>query len=434
MPDIEVKKVLRYSAFFILYSIFLNMANQKFPYTGFTSLAIHAGHEQDPNYAHLTPIYASSTFVYDSAEQGMRRFSKQEEGYIYSRWGNPTFTEAEKKIAAMECFGVADTNGRPLTVKALLHASGMAAITTLFLSNLKAGDKILSHFSLYGGSQEMMDKILPGLGIEAVIADLRDLNKAEEALKADSKIRMVYLETPANPTVQCVDIEELTILAKKYGKLVACDNTFATPYLQQPFRYGVDFIIHSTTKFLNGHGTAVGGVLLGRDLEFMNDRVTKTHQLLGGNSNPFDAFLLINGMRTLEIRMERHCHNATEIANYLETHEAVAKVNYTGLPSHPDFYLASKQMRHPGAIMSIELKGGLQAGVQMMDRLQLCTRTVSLGTCDTLLCHPASMTHYGVPKAQREQYGITDGLIRMSIGIENVQDILVDLDQALAGL
>ncbi|OQP51294.1 cystathionine gamma-synthase [Niastella yeongjuensis] len=410
------------------------MANKEFPYTGFTSLAVHAGHEQDPNYAHLTPIYASSTFVYDSAEQGMRRFSKQEEGYIYSRWGNPTFTEAEKKIAAMECFGVATTNGDPLQVKALLHASGMAAITTLFISNLKAGDKILSHFSLYGGSQEMMDKILPGLGIEAVIVDLRDLNKAEEALKADPKIRMVYLETPANPTVQCVDIAELTQLAKKYNKLVACDNTFATPYLQQPFRYGVDFIIHSTTKFLNGHGTAVGGVLLGRDIEFMNNRAAKTYQLLGGNSNPFDAFLLINGMRTLEIRMERHCHNATEIANYLEVHKAVAKVNYTGLSSHPDHYLAHKQMRHPGAIMSIELKGGLQAGIQMMDRLQLCTRTVSLGTCDTLLCHPASMTHYGVPKAQREQYGITDGLIRMSIGIENVQDILMDLEQSLKGL
>lgn len=410
------------------------MANQQFQYTGFTSLAIHAGHEQDPNYAHLTPIYASSTFVYDSAEQGMRRFSKQEEGYIYSRWGNPTFTEAERKIAAMECFGVSDANGRPLTVKALLHASGMAAITTLFLSTLKAGDKILSHFSLYGGSQELMDKILPGLGIEAVIADLRDLNKAEQALKANPQIRMVYLETPANPTVQCVDIEELTKLAKQYGKLVACDNTFATPYLQQPFRYGVDFIMHSTTKFLNGHGTAVGGVLVGRDIEFMNDRVAKAQQLLGGNSNPFDAFLLINGMRTLEIRMERHCHNATEVAGYLETHEAVAKVNYTGLSSHPDFYIANKQMRHPGAIMSIELKGGLQAGVQMMDRLQLCTRTVSLGTCDTLLCHPASMTHYGVPKAQREQYGITDGLIRMSIGMENVQDILMDLNQALVDL
>lgn len=408
------------------------MSNHEFPYSGFSSLAIHAGHKQDPNYAHLVPIYASSTFEYDTAEQGMRRFSGQEEGYIYSRWGNPTTSEAENKIAAMECFGVTDASGRPLEVKALLHASGMAAITTLFLSNLKSGDKILSHFSLYGGSQELMDKLLPGLGIEAVIVDLRDLNKAEDALKADPAIKMVYIETPANPTVQCVDIEELTSLAKQYGKIVACDNTFATPYLQQPFRYGVDFIMHSTTKFLNGHGTAIGGVLLGRDVEFMETKAGKTIRFLGGNSNPFDAFLLINGMRTLELRMERHCHNAMEVANYLDGHAAVAKVNYNGLPGHPDFYTASKQMRHPGAMMSIELKGGLQAGINMMNKLKMCTRTVSLGTCDTLLCHPASMTHYGVSKEQRAEYGITDGLIRMSIGMENVQDILKDLEQALS--
>ena len=407
------------------------MTTNRFPFSGFSSLAIHAGHEPDPNYAHQVPIYASSTFVYDTAEQGMRRFSGQEEGYIYSRWGNPTATEAEQKIAAMECFGLTDAAGNPLVVKGLLHASGMAAVSTLFLSNLKAGDKVLSHYSLYGGSQEMMDKILPGLGIGSVIVDLRDLNKAEEALKAHPDIKMMYLETPANPTIQCVDIEELTVLAKKYGKIVACDNTFATPYLQQPFRYGVDFIIHSTTKFLNGHGTAIGGILLGRDIEFMNTRASKTIRLLGGNSNPFDAFLLINGMRTLEVRMERHCHNATEVANFLDGHPAVAKVNFTGLPSHPDYYIAMKQMRHPGAMMSIELKGGLQAGIQMMDRLKMCTRTVSLGTCDTLLCHPASMTHYGVSKEQREQYGITDGLIRMSIGMENIQDIIIDLEQAL---
>jgi methionine-gamma-lyase len=213
---------------------------------------------------------------------------------------------------------------------------------------------------------------------------------------------------------------------------VACDNTFATPYLQRPFSFGVDFTMHSTTKFLNGHGTSIGGVLVGRDIAFMKTKAAKTMQLLGGNSNPFDAFLLINGMRTLELRMERHCHNAMEVANFLEGHAAVARVNYNGLPSHPDHNISSKQMRHPGAMMSIELKGGLQAGINMMNKLQLCTRTVSLGTCDTLLCHPASMTHYGISKEQREQFGITDGLIRMSIGIENVQDILTDLEQALS--
>ena len=392
---------------------------------GFSSLAIHAGHLKDPNYAHLTPIYASSTYVYDDAEQGMRRFSGQEEGYIYSRWGNPTMAEAERKIAAMETFGLS------FEVKGILHASGMAAISTLLFSLLKAGDKVLSHYSLYGGTQEILNRIMPTSGVETVIADLRDLNIAESFLRSDKSIRLLYIETPANPTIQCVDIEALTKLAKQYGVTVACDNTFATPYLQQPFKYGVDFVLHSTTKFLNGHGTIIGGILLGKDLEFMNTHATKVHRLLGGNSNSFEAFLLVNGMKTLEVRMDRHCANAEGVARFLESHSGVAKVNYNGLPSHPDHEVAMRQMRHPGAMMSIELKGGLEAGIKMMNKLALCTRTVSLGTCDTLLCHPASMTHAGVPKEQREKYGITDGLIRMSIGMENIQDILNDLDQAL---
>ena len=408
------------------------MAQKKLPVTGFSSLAIHAGHKQDPTYSHLTPIYASSTFVYDDAEQGMRRFSGEEKGYIYSRWGNPTFTEAEDKIAAMETFGITGPDGNPVELKAYLQASGMAAISTMFMSTVLTVDEVLSHYSLYGGTQEIMNTLLPGLGMKGIIEDLRDLNKAEDALKKNPKLRMIYIETPANPTIQCVDIEELTLLAKKYGKLVACDNTFATPYLQQPFKYGVDFVMHSTTKFLNGHGTAIGGILLGRDIEFMNNHAYKVYKMIGGNGNPFDAFLLINGMKTLEVRMERHCHNATEVAAFLESHPAVSKVNYNGLQSHPDFYVTHKQMKHPGAMMSFELKKGLQGGIKFMNGLQLCTRTVSLGTCDTLLCHPASMTHFSVPKEQREKYGITDGLIRMSVGMENLQDIIADLNQALS--
>lgn len=407
------------------------MAGKTFPrpagqtLTGWGSVAIHAGHRQDPMYAHQVPIYASSTYVFDEAEQGMRRFSGQEEGYIYSRWGNPTMTEAEEKIAALETFGLNKE------VKGILHASGMAAISTLMLATLKPGDKILSHFSLYGGTNELINTILPGLRIEATIADLRDIDKAEAALKADRAIKMLYLETPANPTIQCVDIEELTRMAKKYNCIVACDNTFATPYLQQPFQYDVDFVVHSTTKFLNGHGTAIGGILLGKDIAFMKTHCTKTHRLLGGNSNAFDAFLLIQGLKTLEVRMERHCHNAMEVAHFLETHPAVARVNYTGLTDHPDHYTAMKQMRHPGAMLSFELKGGLQGGIDCMNKLQMCLRTVSLGTCDTLLCHPASMTHFSVPKEEKIKYGITDGLIRMNVGIENIQDIITDLQQAL---
>ncbi len=392
--------------------------------TGWSSLAIHGGHKRDPMYAHQVPIYASSTYVFDDAEQGMRRFSGKEEGYIYSRWGNPTMTEAEEKIAALETFGLG------IEVKGILHSSGMAAISTLLLATLKPGDKILTHFSLYGGTNEMVNVVLPGFNITAIIADLRDLEKASTILKGDPAIKMVYLETPANPTIQCVDIHELSILAKQYDCIVACDNTFATPYLQQPFHYDVDFIVHSTTKFLNGHGTAIGGILLGKDIEFMKTKATKIHRLLGSNSNPFDAFLLIQGIKTLEVRMERHCHNAMEVANFLESHPAVARVNYTGLASHPDHYTAMKQMRHPGAMLSFELKGGLQGGIDFMNKLKMCVRTVSLGTCDTLLSHPASMTHYGVPKEEKEKYGITDGLIRMNVGIENLQDIIGDLEQA----
>jgi methionine-gamma-lyase len=405
------------------------MSSKKEQLKGFGSTAIHSGHETEGNYAHLTPIYASSTYVFDTAEQGMRRFNGEEKGYIYSRWGNPTMKEAEEKIAALESFGLTQ-NSEPLQLKTSLHASGMAAISTLMLGTLKSGDKILSHYSLYGGSQELMDKVLPPLGIEAIIIDLRDLNKAEEALKNDPKIKMLYLETPANPTIQCVDIEELTKLAKQYNLIVAVDNTFATPYLQQPFKYGVDFVVHSTTKFLNGHGTAIGGALVGKDLEQMSGRIEKVHRLLGGNGNSFDAFLLTQGMKTLELRMERHCANAMKVATFLEQHTAISKVNYLGLPSHSDFATAKKQMKHPGPMLSFEMKGGLEAGKKFINNLNMCVRAVSLGSCDTLLSHPASMTHYGVPKEKREQYGITDGLIRMSVGIENVEDILDDLEQA----
>jgi methionine-gamma-lyase len=402
------------------------MKNNSFPLKGFGSAAVHSGHRKDPNHAHLVPIYASSTYVFDTAEQGMRRFSGEEPGYIYSRWGNPTITEAEEKISALETFGL------DFEVKGILHASGMAAIATLFLGTLKNGDKILSHFSLYGGTDEMVNNLLPNYGIGSVITDLRNTEGVEEIIKKDPSIKMLYLETPANPTMQCVDIEVLTGIAKRNGLMVACDNTFATPYLQQPFRYGVDFVMHSTTKFLNGHGTAIGGILMGRDLNFMNKVVTKAHRIFGGNANPFDAFLLINGIKTLELRMERHCSNAIQTADFLEGHTAVAKVNFPGLTSHQDYEVAKKQMKKPGAMLSFELKGGMQAGIDFMNKLKMCIRTVSLGTCDTLLSHPASMTHYGVPKEQREKYGITDGLIRMNVGIENPEDILQDLEQALS--
>lgn len=405
--------------------------NKKIPLTGISSVAIHtAGHNSHDN-SHITPIYASSTFTFDSAQEGSDRFAGPDKTRIYSRWGNPGFTAAEETIAALETFGLHNPDGTPMKVKALLHASGQAAMTTMFLSSLKAGDTVLSHFSLYGGTHELLHKVLSDTGIKTTLVDMRNLNLVEDALKNDSSIKMVHIETPANPTINCVDIEAVTLLAKKTNLLVSVDNTFATPYLQQPFKYGVDFVFHSTTKFLNGHGTAIGGILLGKDLELMRTKVWKWFVLLGGNSNPFDAFLLTQGLKTLELRMDRHCANAMIVAQFLEKHPAIAQVNYNGLPSHPDHLVALKQMRHPGAVMSYELKGGLDAGRRFIDQLQVCVRAISLGTVDTLVSHPASMSHYGLPREERIKYGITDGLIRMSVGIENIEDLVADLDQAL---
>jgi len=398
---------------------------------GIETICVHGGHTPESNRSHLTPIYASSTYTFDSAEQAAAIFNSKEEGYIYSRWGNPTITEAEERIALLEAYQLKDKNGNPLQLKAILHASGMAACTTMLLSNLKAGDTIITHHSLYGGTHEMLEKILPGLDIKHVIVDFHDLDAIKASLEADKSIKLLYIETPANPTLQCVDIELCAKLGKQYGLTVCVDNTFATPYLQQPFKYEVDYVMHSTTKFLNGHGTAIGGILLGRDIEKMKGPVTKMHRLLGGNSNAFDAFLLSCGLKTFSLRMERHCSNAQKVAEYLESNDKVAVVNYPGLKNHPDHAIAMKQMKQAAPVLSFELKGGFDAGVKFIDSMKLCVNAVSLGTCDTLISHPASTTHHGVPREERLQFHITDGLIRMSVGIESIQDIINDLEQAI---
>jgi methionine-gamma-lyase len=398
---------------------------------GFGTSCIHAGFEVEQHHSHITPIYASSTYLFDSAEHGVNLFTGKEKGYIYGRFGNPTTNQTEDKIAALEAYGLKNEDGSPLALKAILHSSGMAAIATLILANVKSNEKVLTHLSLYGGTQELVDKVLPNCGIETIIIDFKDLHLVEETLKNDATIKLLYLETPANPTLQCVDIEALTQIAHRNGCKVSVDNTFATPYLQQPFKFGVDFVMHSTTKFLNGHGTAVGGVLLGRDLEWMGTKVTKHHRLLGGNSNAFDAFLLNNGLKTLQLRMEKHCANAEMVAAFLNAHSNVDLVNYLGLEQHPDYHLCKKQMRHAGALMSFEVKGGFEAAKKFINQLSLCTSAVSLGTCDTLISHPASTTHVGVAPELRLKSGITDGLIRMSVGIEDVVDILGDLENAL---
>jgi methionine-gamma-lyase len=406
------------------------MKNKKFK--GISTVALHSTSNEHDNFSHTTPIYATSTFTFDSTNEGMERFKGADKTRIYSRWGNPTFVAAEKTIEALEAHGLKNEKGEPLELKALLHASGQAAMSTLFLSNLSAGDTLVSHYSLYGGTQELMQKLLAEAGIKTILIDVRDIKLLEKTIQENKTIKLIHLETPANPTLQCVDIEAICTIAHQHNIKVSVDNTVATPYLQQPFALGADFVFHSATKFLNGHGSALNGVLLGKDLEFMKTKVWKWHVLLGGNSNAFDSYLLIQGMKTLEIRMDRHCSNTEKVAAFLDKHPAIEKVNYTGLASHPDHAIAKKQMKQHAPLISFELKGGIEAGKKFIDALEVCTRAVSLGTVDTLVSHPASMTHFGIAREERIKYGISDGLIRMSVGIENFEDLEADLAQALA--
>ncbi len=399
---------------------------------GFNTLCIHGGHRPDGHRAHHTPIYASSTYTFDNAAQAAAVFSGQEEGYLYSRWGNPTTREAEEKIAALEGFRLTDDSGNPLTPQALLHASGMAAIQTLFFSTLGSGDAILTQGSLYGGTQETLEKILPPLGISFYAADFDNDAEMEQMIADHPEIKLVYLETPDNPTIRLVDLAHLGRFCRKHNLIMAVDNTFCTPYLQQPFQYGADYIVHSTTKFLNGHGTAIGGALVARTPELMTDRMVKTFRLLGGNSNPFDAFLLVNGIRTLPLRVDRHCENAQKLAEYLEGNPDVTEVHFPGLKSHPQYDLAKAQMRKSGSMVAFELRGGFEAAVDFLNAMKLCKFAVSLGTVDTLISHPASSTHKGVAPETRERAGVTDGLIRISVGTENIEDIIADVKQSIA--
>jgi len=400
-------------------------------YSDMSSYAIHGLGHENAEHAHLLPIFSSSTFTFDSAQQGMDRFSGKEPGYMYSRFANPTVRAAERLVAGLEGFGLKGEDGKPLELRALLHASGQSAMATMMLANLSAGDTVLSHPSLYGGTYEFIYGMLPRFGIHGLLDDLKDMERLARLLEKTPGLKLIHIETPSNPTMGCIDLEAVCAVAKRNGVKVTVDNTFATPYLQQPFRYGVDFVFHSTTKFLNGHGTSIGGVLIGRDLAFMNTRGYDVYKLLGGTSSPFDAFLLTQGIKTLGLRMDRHCDNAERVAAFLSGHLAVGKVYYNGLKDHKDAALTARQMRRAGAVMAFELAGGMQAGMRFIDRLRVCTRAVSVGTIDTLISHPASMSHSGMAPADRIKAGVTDGLIRMSVGLEAVEDIIGDLRQAM---
>ena len=375
---------------------------------------------------HILPIYATSSFVFEDIDQGIDIFKNIESGHAYSRYANPTVDTVAAKIAALETFGLG------IEATAVMTSSGMSAIATLLMGVLKSGDKVLSQGNLYGGTTELLKGILGQMGVETVFTDLRDLPTVEAIFRGDSAIKMLYCETPANPTLACVDIAALSAMAHQYGAYCAIDNTFCTPLLQQPFAFGVDFIVHSTTKFLNGHGNSTTGIVVGLDHKIMREGVWRAMKLVGTNCSPFEAWLTYNGLKTLALRMERHCQNAQQLAEFLEKHPAVEKVNYPGLDTHPDHSLAKRQMPGGfGGMLSFELKGGYDAGIACMNRIQFCTLAPTLGDVDTLILHPASSSHLAVPKEARLQNGITDGLIRISVGIENIADIKADLVQAM---
>lgn len=391
----------------------------------FDSLTVKESPDNRTTRPHVLPIYATSSFAFENIDQGIEIFKNIESGHVYSRYANPTVDVVAQKIADLE------THGLNLEAHAMMTSSGMSAIATLMMGVLKAGDKVLSQASLYGGTTDLLKSIFSRFGVETVFTNLRDPEIVEHALEQDPAIKMLYCETPANPTLACVDIQVLSDLAHRHGAWCAIDNTFSTPYLQQPFAYGVDFIVHSTTKFLNGHGNSTAGIVIGKDKDLMRQKVWHAMKLVGTNCSPFEAWLTYNGLKTLTLRMDRHCANAQTLAEFLEKHPAVERVNYPGLPSHPDHALAQRQMRGNGGMLSFELKGGLEAGIACMNRIRFCTLAPTLGDTDTLILHPASMSHLSVPKDVRLENGITDGLVRISVGIENVADIIADLEQAM---
>ncbi|MBI6872981.1 methionine gamma-lyase [Clostridium aciditolerans] len=388
---------------------------------GFDTRAIHGGHIGDKQFGSLaTPIYQTSTFIFDSAEQGGNRFAGQENGYIYTRLGNPTCTEVEEKLALLEGGEAAVATG-----------SGMGAISSALWTALKAGDHVVASDTLYGCTFALLNHGLTRFGIDVTFVNASNPEEVREALRPNTKV--VYLESPANPTLKINDIRKISDIAHKNNSdcLVFVDNTFCTPCLQRPLELGADVVVHSATKYLNGHGDVIAGFVVGKQ-DFINQvRFFGLKDMTGAVLSPFDAYLIIRGMKTLPIRMERHCKNAMEVAKFLEAHPAVDKVYYPGLESFEDYELAKKQMSHPGAMISFELKGGVEEGKTVMNNVKLSTLAVSLGDAETLIQHPASMTHSPYTAEERHAAGISDGLVRLSVGLENVEDIIADLKQSL---
>ena len=386
---------------------------------GLGTTAIHAGTLKNLYGTLAMPIYQTSTFIFDSAEQGGRRFALEEAGYIYTRLGNPTTTVLENKIAALE-------EGET----AVATSSGMGAISSTLWTVLKAGDHVVTDKTLYGCTFALMCHGLTRFGIEVTFVDTSNLDEVKNAMKENT--RVIYLETPANPNLKIVDLEALSKLAHTNpNTLVIVDNTFATPYMQKPLKLGADIVVHSVTKYINGHGDVIAGLVITNKELADQIRFVGLKDMTGAVLGPQDAYYIIRGMKTFEIRMERHCKNAKKVVEFLNKHPKIERVYYPGLETHPGHEIAKKQMKDFGAMISFELKGGFEAGKTLLNSLKLCSLAVSLGDTETLIQHPASMTHSPYTKEEREAAGITDGLVRLSVGLENVEDIIEDLEQGL---
>lgn len=386
---------------------------------GFNTQIVHAGQQPDPSTGALsTPIFQTSTFVFDSAEQGAARFALEESGYIYTRLGNPTTDALEKKLAVLE-------RGEA----GLATASGISAITTTLLTLCQQGDHIVSASAIYGCTHAFLSHSMPKFGINVSFVDSANPEEIRAAMRPETKV--VYIETPANPTLSLVDIETVAGIAHQQGAVLVVDNTFMSPYCQQPLQLGADIVVHSVTKYINGHGDVIGGIIVGKQ-EFIDQaRFVGLKDITGGCMSPFNAWLTLRGVKTLGIRMERHCENAMKIARFLEGHPSITHVYYPGLSSHPQYELGQRQMSLPGGIISFEIAGGLEAGRRMINSVELCLLAVSLGDTETLIQHPASMTHSPVAPEERLKAGITDGLIRLSVGLEDPEDIINDLEHAI---
>lgn len=385
---------------------------------GFNTKLVHAGIAEDALGSVTTPIYQTSTFAFRNAKQGADRFAGAAEGYIYTRIGNPTTMALEQNVAQLE-------NGFGATAT----ASGMGSVSTVYMALLNRGDHAVSTASVYGPSRVLMEKHMSRFGVESTFVDTSDLDNLRQAIRPNTKL--VYVESPSNPSMLVTDLRAAAEIAHGAGALLVVDNTFASPYLQKPLDLGADVVLHSVTKFINGHADVVGGILVART-EALHKQLRAMVVIMGCNMDPHQASLVSRGLKTLSLRMERAQANAMEIAQWLERHPKVEWVSYLGLPSHPQHDLVKRQMAGPGAMISFGVKGGVEAGARLMDSVKLAALAVSLGGVETLICHPASMTHASMGREARLEGGVSDGLVRYSVGIEDLDDLIADLERALA--